>query len=145
MAISPQVPEKNAEVKSNNKLAFPVLSDRGHAYARQLSIVYALPEELQKVYLEFGIALPDYNGDGSVDAADYTLWANGFGLPGADFTTGDYNGNGMTDAGDYTIWANNFGQMVAAPSGPAAAVPEPSTMTLLLIAAIGLIAARRRF
>ncbi len=65
MAISPQVPEKNAEVKSNNKLAFPVLSDRGHAYARQLSIVYALPEELQKVYLEFGIALPDYNGDGS--------------------------------------------------------------------------------
>jgi peroxiredoxin len=65
VAISPQVQEKNAEVKSKHRLEFPVLSDMGHAYARQLSIVFALPEELRGVYKNFGIALPDYNGDDS--------------------------------------------------------------------------------
>jgi peroxiredoxin len=65
VAISPQFPEKNAEVKSKHRLEFPVLSDQGNAYSRQLSIVCALPEDLQAVYKNFGIVLPDYNGDDS--------------------------------------------------------------------------------
>ena len=65
---------------------------------------------------------------------------------------GDGNLNGDVEAGDYTIWANNFGLMVASPVSaaralaepvPPTAVPEPSTFVLLLIAAVGLIAARR--
>lgn len=63
VAVSPQVREKNAEVKSKHKLAYPVLSDAGHGYARQLSIVHALPEDLREVYRAFEIVLPDYNGD----------------------------------------------------------------------------------
>ena len=65
MAVSPQLPEKNAEVKQKHKLAFPVLSDQGNAYARQLSLVHALPEDLQGLYQKFGITLPDFNGDNS--------------------------------------------------------------------------------
>jgi len=65
VAISPQLPEKNNEAKSKHKLDFPLLSDLGNAYARQLSIVQCLPEDLRKVYSDFGIVLPDFNGDDS--------------------------------------------------------------------------------
>ena len=65
-------------------------------------------------------AIPgDGNLSGSVEAADYTLWADGFGLPGAQFTTGDYNGDGVTNAADYTLWADNFGLSTSAPEGGA--------------------------
>lgn len=46
-------------------LRFPVLSDVGHGWARQLSLVHALPEDLRKVYTGFGIVLPEFNGDDS--------------------------------------------------------------------------------
>lgn len=46
-------------------MAFPVLSDPGNAYARQLSLVHGFPEDLKELYLQFGISLPDVNGDES--------------------------------------------------------------------------------
>jgi peroxiredoxin len=65
VAISPQVPEKNAEVKNKHRLEFPVLSDSHNAYSRQLGIVFALPEDLQAVYRKFDIVLPAFNEDDS--------------------------------------------------------------------------------
>ena len=65
MAISPQLPAKNAEVKQSHRLAFPVLSDPGNEYARQLSIAFTVPDDLQTIYQGFGISLPDSNGDDS--------------------------------------------------------------------------------
>lgn len=73
----------------------------------------------------------DYNSDGIVDAADYTMWRDG--SPAA-----DGNGDGQIDAADYTLWANNYG---ASSSSSTAAVPEPST---LLCAAFSLPLLRRR-
>jgi len=65
VAISPQLPEYNAEVKSNSALEFPVLSDEGNAYAKQLSLTFAFPDELRAVYRDIGAALPEFNGDDS--------------------------------------------------------------------------------
>lgn len=65
MAISPQIPAKNAEVKEKHKLGFPVLSDPGHAWARQLGLVFTMPQPLQELYRTFGILLPEFNGDDS--------------------------------------------------------------------------------
>lgn len=65
MAISPQIPGKNAEVKEKHDLGFPVLSDPGHGWARQLGLVYAFPEPLRELYRNFGIMLPEFNGDDS--------------------------------------------------------------------------------
>ncbi len=62
----------------------------------------------------------DFNHDGIVDAADYTVWRDGLGsayLPD-----------------DYGIWKANFGQQNGCGSGSPslpAAVPEPSTLMLL--------------
>ena len=89
--------------------------------------------------------LGDINGDGIVDAGDYTEWANAFGQMGPNLPA-DLNGNGIVDAGDYTLWANNFGATSSAPAPgfSSAAVPEPSTFVLLAIALASLVVFRRR-
>ncbi|MCA9241147.1 MAG: hypothetical protein KDA37_13145, partial [Planctomycetales bacterium] len=48
----------------------------------------------------------DYNGDASVDAADYTVWRDALGEanPAAD---GD--GDGLVDQDDYGVWRDNYG------------------------------------
>ena len=51
----------------------------------------------------------DYNGDGAVDARDYTIWRDSLGAIGANLPA-DGNNNGSIDPGDYTVWKNNFGQ-----------------------------------
>jgi hypothetical protein len=48
----------------------------------------------------------DFNGDGVVDIADYTVWADNFGQAGP---AGDGNGDGVVDIADYTVWADHFG------------------------------------
>jgi streptogramin lyase len=65
--------------------------------------------------------LGDYNRNGVVDAADYTVWRDGLGS--------------VYNQADYAIWINNFGAHTDSGSGATAAVPEPSTGTLLLVAA----------
>jgi peroxiredoxin len=47
------------------KLTFEVLSDPGNALAQKFGLVYALPKDLRKIYLQFGIDLPKFNGDDS--------------------------------------------------------------------------------
>ncbi|MEM1447234.1 MAG: dockerin type I domain-containing protein, partial [Planctomycetota bacterium] len=79
------------------------------------------------------VTLPgDYNGDGTVNAADYTVWANNFGSIAN--LEADGNGNGVIDAADYTVWADNFGDTL----GPAAGqvqtltnLPEPGTIVVM--------------
>jgi hypothetical protein len=83
----------------------------------------------------FLIHLPpsgDYNLNGIVDAADYTVWRDTLGSP--TMLAADGDGDGDVDGDDYLVWKNNFGQSVpgsgAAVSG---AVPEPATRELLTI------------
>jgi hypothetical protein len=84
-----------------------------------------------------GIGLAgDYNGSGTVDAADYTLWRNSLGAVGGALPA-DGNGNGSIDAGDYLVWRNNFGQSIGTGAGAGSAtIPEPSTLMLLLLTAV---------
>jgi len=82
----------------------------------------------------------DYNGDGTVSAADYTVWRDSLSLAVPIGTGADGNENGIIDAGDYTIWKSNFGNSAGAGfgtfvSGP---VPEPQTAILAGLAAMGL-------
>jgi hypothetical protein len=85
----------------------------------------------------------DFNGDGNVDTADYTIWADnytGSGGTGGTPSTGDANGDGAVDTADYTIWADNY----TGSSAAAGVVPEPgAAILLLLLGTLGLGVRRR--
>jgi mannan endo-1,4-beta-mannosidase len=73
----------------------------------------------------------DYNGDGAVNTADFTVWRNSMGQTGAGLAA-DGNGNGKIDDGDYAVWKLYFGATNGGGAG-AAPVPEPSALVLLLL------------
>ena len=50
----------------------------------------------------------DYNANGTVDAADYTMWRDTLGST-TDLRA-DGNGDGVVNTLDYTLWKDNFGQ-----------------------------------
>jgi hypothetical protein len=85
----------------------------------------------------------DYNGNGIVDAADYTVWRNNVGQPGSTLQNRDpNNGTGVVSQDDYNSWKTNFGAGGGAGGVGGGAVPEPGTVVLALLA-MGLVAAGR--
>jgi hypothetical protein len=81
----------------------------------------------------------DYNGNGTVDAADYVVWRNSVDATGSNLPA-DGNGDQVVNHDDYVVWRSNFGKTA---SGNAAAavtpsgVPEPAGLALGMLAAIG--------
>ena len=85
----------------------------------------------------------DYNDNGIVDAADYTVWRDHLGS-GTSLPNDDTAGVGPDD---YVRWKTNFGQQApgaGSGSGAAASVPEPATWILLILAAAGWCFRQRR-
>jgi uncharacterized protein YjbI with pentapeptide repeats len=81
----------------------------------------------------------DFNNNGEVDAADYVVWRDNFGMQsGANSTRGDGDNDGDVDGADYLVWQRNFGRTADGRSVSNATVPEPATALLLVLgAAIG--------
>ncbi len=83
----------------------------------------------------------NYNGDGTVNAADYTMWQDTLGnvltLAG---TGADGDESGTIDAGDYTFWKDRFGDVIA--SGTTASVPEPCSLMLMSLVMLKLVVFR---
>ena len=100
-------------------------------------LVYTFPD------IEFPLT-GDYNDDGRVDAADYTVWRDAEGslvelpnrAPGI---------TGPVSADDYGVWVDNFGEfsLDAPEPGPATGVPEPTTVALVLLGFAGTSALRQ--
>jgi hypothetical protein len=83
----------------------------------------------------------DYNDDGTVDAADYVVWRRA--LESGMSLNNETASLGVIDAEDYNAWRTNFGASASGRSGVIGpAVPEPSTM-VLLIAALGILHSAR--
>ena len=83
----------------------------------------------------------DFNRDGIVDAADYTVWRDQLGETGN--LAADANEDNVVDAKDYDLWKSNFGQSELA-GAASTAVPEPAAAILALFAASGLALRSRR-
>jgi hypothetical protein len=85
----------------------------------------------------------DFNGDGKVDAADYTVWRDNLG-GNSSALNGNGTGSPTVVAADYDLWKTNFGQGGPGAGGLAGgAVPEPTSALLLFVAIAGLTAGRR--
>ena len=65
MAISPQKAEFNREFIEQKKFTFDLLSDPGNQTAKAYGLVYSVPQDLRKIYLQFGIDVPKHNDDDS--------------------------------------------------------------------------------
>lgn len=74
----------------------------------------------------------DYNGDGAVDAADYTVWRDLEGQQVSANTRADGNGDGVVNQLDYDIWSNRFGRAISLASATTS-TPEPSGATLTIV------------
>jgi autotransporter-associated beta strand protein len=102
----------------------------------------------------------DANLDGLINSADYTLIDGGF-LSNNTLTgwqNGDFNYDGVINGSDYTLIDNAFNMQgaqllaqvatptaqIAGGSGTASAVPEPTTLGLLGLGAMGLLGRRNR-
>ena len=81
----------------------------------------------------------DIDGDGTVAFADFLILSNSFGQTVDPGTLGDIDSDGNVAFADFLILSNNFGQAAAA------AVPEPSSVSLFGMAVlfIGLLRRRR--
>ena len=78
----------------------------------------------------------DYNDDGIVDAADYTVWRDRIGGPVPPGYGGDADGNGLIDYRDYLLWKDAYGGVVTTASSNTR-VPEPTTLLLVLMTLLG--------
>jgi hypothetical protein len=92
----------------------------------------------------------DYNGDGVVNAADYTVWRNSLGetvslATGADGSGPDGFPDGIVDAFDYTYWKARYGDSAGSGTGASdsESVPEPGALILAALGAIVIFARQR--
>jgi len=104
----------------------------------------AVPSGFNGIDIGFGPPseeLPgDYNGDGVVSNADYNLWKSQFGTAGT--LQNETATPGIVDAADYTAWRDH--QTSALPGGGSlSAVPEPTSVLLLVVGLAGISFCRR--
>ena len=88
----------------------------------------------------------DYNRNGTVDAADYTVWRNSFNQTGLALAA-DGNGDGQITRLDFDVWKLHYGESFGSGAGaisPAnqAEVPEPTSLFFLFIGAAACFAKR---
>jgi hypothetical protein len=91
------------------------------------------PRLLLEAALVPGLA-GDYNADGTVDAADYSVWRDNLGGSGP--LPNETASLGAIDQADYDAWKANFGATNLGGSGATnSAVPEPATLILIAVVA----------
>ena len=96
----------------------------------EIGVVYSPTSVMMQIGLaSVSTALPgDYNQDGTVNAADYSVWRNSLGQTGSGLAA-DGNGDTRVDEEDYTVWKLHFGETFGSGAGsngvPAAPSPIP--------------------
>jgi hypothetical protein len=81
----------------------------------------------------------DFDADGDVDGTDLDALENNFGAAiGATLAMGDADGDADVDGADFLVWKQNVDS-----SAPASAIPEPSSILSIILAAMAACHVRR--
>ena len=97
---------------------------------------FGLAWRLNTLFDEFSA---DFDEDDDIDGSDFLAWQRGYGtLLGATHADGDADGDRDVDRDDLAILQDSFGSPAAAPLA-FAAVPEPGTLILALLATLALL------
>ncbi len=113
-------------IGESESLSEITLADAG-TYAVKVS---SLTNAIQLYSLELtadSILAGDYNDDGQVDAADYTVWRDS--LQSNDSLANETASLGVADLQDYQVWVSQYG--LAQSTASAFTIPEPHTLVLL--------------
>jgi len=95
------------------------------------------PGTLFQGFVEYVASEPvvgDYNGDGGVDAADYTVWRDNLSGDGSLLLNRDPANTGTISEADYNSWKAHFGMSSGGAGIGTGAVPEPSASSFALLA-----------
>lgn len=157
------------EANASANLIAELLVDGGLTLAPNDSIALGSawdPTGQQDLSFSFAIlenASGDFNGDGAVNLADYTVWRDNLGATeDGDVLNGNGTG-GIVDGDDYQLWKSNFGStnsggspgllagkvlyeslpLGAISTVSAAAVPEPTSCVLLSLMVGGMFVSAR--
>lgn len=90
VSISPNILSKSAQTKSKYRLSFNILSDLGNKVAKKFGLVFALPRELRSIYKEFGINIPEDNGDDTFEIPIPATYIIKDGIIAYSFVDADY-------------------------------------------------------
>ncbi|MGL4512627.1 MAG: hypothetical protein ACRCT8_06005 [Lacipirellulaceae bacterium] len=102
--------------------------------------VYVLFDNLLvETFTAAGGGFGDYNSDGFVNAADYTVWRDALGSTVSPGSVPDGSVNGSVDQADYKVWRSYYDLTPLA-----AAIPEPSAALLAVMAGFGVVRRGRR-
>ena len=100
-----------------------------------LFLLYGLIESLEPSFFADRVFAPlidgDYNFDGIVDAADYTIWRDATGSSSDLRADGDLDGDVDTD--DYWVWQSHFGLTDGRLPALSTSVPEPRSLGLVIL------------
>lgn len=92
---------------------------------------------IEPTYVTSASVPGDYNQDGTVNAADYTIWRDTLGSTSDLRANGDNTGASANkiDLADYAFWKAHFGEHNGSGAGGLASdvVPEPASVLLLLM------------
>jgi cyclophilin family peptidyl-prolyl cis-trans isomerase len=85
----------------------------------------------------------DTDFDGDVDLDDLNQFSASFGDRGIGLAA-DFDGDYDVDLDDFAVFQANYAGPVAPPAAPGAPIPEPTSICLLGLCGMGMIARRRR-
>ncbi|WP_425396384.1 beta strand repeat-containing protein [Aeoliella sp.] len=85
----------------------------------------------------------DFNGDGHVNLADYTVWRNNLGASDEGVLANNGDNSGTVDTGDYDLWKMHLGDSNAALAAETSRVPEPNTLLLATMLGCSLLLSAR--
>lgn len=87
-----------------------------------------------------GVLEGDYNGDGVVNLADYTVWRDQLGASGTGLAA-DGDNSGTVDELDYAYWKARFGDSFSNGNlvtlTETSTVPEPASLIVLMMGSLG--------
>lgn len=115
---------------STYRLTFPALKNAASANSMQIA-------EVELLGVSGGSVVADANGDGVVNISDFDIIRSNFRTTVPAGENGDVNFTGNVDFEDFRLWKAVFG------GGGPSNVPEPSTVSLIVVGCAGLFLARR--
>lgn len=111
-----------------------VIIDFFSGAASDTNLSFALYDNLKIFATDDGLA-GDFDGSGTVDIEDYTVWRDNLGAADELSLNGNGNGAGGVDEDDYLLWVSQFNQTAGSLDlAEGSTVAEPSALVLAAMA-----------